>query len=159
VGAVTGYIFLIIIFIIVYIKFRMYRFITAKQSLMYSTYAFTLDTHSAVYVRQICLSREYFYKLLVFTVPVEGTYRFWSNSTVDTFGYLYHYSFHPVDPSRNHIVSNHGGCKAGQFLIHHRLKSNTTYMLVVTTYWGDETGHFSITSAGPAFLDFDRLSK
>jgi hypothetical protein len=83
------------------------------------------------------------------TVPTSGTYTFTSDSSLDTYGCLYSYSFDPSDPSRNLITSDDDGGVGNQFQISRALQYGQTYVLVVTTFNNREAGSFSIRAMGP----------
>jgi hypothetical protein len=65
-----------------------------------------------------------------------------------TYGYLYENSFDPNNPNINLLIRNLYGC-GDQFEFTAALESNTTYILVVTTYLSNITGAFSVFASGP----------
>jgi hypothetical protein len=129
------------------------------QPVLYPTYSSVLDNRSAIYAREVCLLPNYFYEALVFNVSIAGDYTFWSHSDINTYGYLYHDVFNPLQPATNRIISDDAGCNNKQFHFTRRLHPNTTYILVVTTYRANAIGRFSIISGGPTAIQFFRSSE
>jgi hypothetical protein len=76
-------------------------------------------------------------------------YTFFSKSDMDTYGYLYKDNFNPNIPYINVLAQNDGDCDNDQFMFTVALESNITYILVVTTYYSDITGAFSVVASGP----------
>jgi hypothetical protein len=92
-------------------------------------------------------------------VVEDGYYSFASNSTIDTYGYVYKSSFNPFDPSMNLIGSDdQQGCE-NQFKLITYLQTSTIYILVVTTYYSNKTGPFSIIALGPNNITLKRSSE
>jgi hypothetical protein len=119
-------------------------------------YESLLDKHSATYARDVCLLPNYFYEALAFNVSIAGEYSFWSDSDINTYGYLYRNDFNPFQPTRYLLSSDDDLCDNKQFRIVYRLLPNTTFILVVTSAAMNTTGRFSIISAGPTAVRFVR---
>jgi len=79
----------------------------------------------------------------------DGDYTLGSESTIDTYGYIYKDQFNPYDPSMNQVKEDDGGGCNDQFKLFVYLQTNTTYILVVTTWHPEVVGPFSIMGAGP----------
>jgi hypothetical protein len=82
-------------------------------------------------------SAKYYYEAIMISVPVTDGYYIGSNSTIDTYGYLYLNSFNSLNIAENLVTGDDDkGDKGGdsQFLIEMELISTKTYILVVTTY-------------------------
>jgi hypothetical protein len=124
-----------------------------------SVYESLLDKHSATYARDVCLLPNYFYEALAFNVSIAGEYSFWSDSDINTYGYLYRNDFNPFQPTRYLLSVNNGKCHKKQFHIARHLYPNTRYILVVTSAGVNATGGFSIISAGPTAVRFVRLGQ
>jgi hypothetical protein len=122
-------------------------------------YESTLDGHSAIFARQVCLVSDYFYEPLEFTVSIAGNYSFWSHSTIDTFGHLYHDDFNLFQSAMNQLSSNDDSCGNGQFQIFDSLLPNKKHVLVITSFGVSKTSDFSLISAGSMSIQFIRLSK
>jgi hypothetical protein len=120
-----------------------------------------LNSTGASFSLNICQSPNYFYEALSFIVPVEGHYRFWSLSPINTRGDLYKDDFDPGSPSKHRLVSNNIGCSEGQFLLYYFLRIQVKYILVVATPLPSPyiTGNLSIVAAGPANVDFTPLGE
>jgi hypothetical protein len=76
-------------------------------------------------------------------------YTFFSESNIVTHGYLYKNNFDPNNPYINLLIHNVYGCVNDQFKLTAALESNSTYILVVTTYYSNTTGAFSVFASGP----------
>jgi hypothetical protein len=114
-----------------------------------SVYESLLSKHSAIYAREVSLLPNYFYEALAFNVSITGNYTFWSNSEINTYGYLYCDDFNPFQPLVNRLTEDDSRCGKGQFHIAHHLLRNMKYVLVVTTHGVNAAGRFWIISAGP----------
>ena len=127
--------------------------------LVQSTYSSELTTNTQVYSPWSCNINIYPYQAIRINVFVTGDYRFWSNSGINMYGSIYRSTFDPSDPSSNLIASRYDGCRNSQFRLSHSLQTNTTYILVVTTYDTGMTGAFSIAVVGVAKISFTRIGE
>ena len=130
-----------------------------NTSVVQSTYASTLTTESAIYSRGSCLSVNYFYEAIEISTVTGAYYAFWSNSTLDMYGYIYKNTFNPFNPSINLLSQDDNECFNMQFLLRVQLQANTTYVLVATTYRPNRMGNFSIIISGPAKVTLNRISE
>ena len=96
----------------------------------------------------------YYYEAIMISVPETGYYFLYSNSNIDTFGYLYSNSFDPLNIEKNLITGDDDKADDLQFLLQHEFKSTNIYILVVTTRDQLVLGSFSIFSAGPKQVTF-----
>jgi hypothetical protein len=93
------------------------------------------------------------------TVITTGLYSIWSDSTVDTYGYIYKDNFDSLKPFENLFSQHSGSCNVGQFKLIIDLQADTTYILVVTTYRPNMTGNFSIFVSGPDNVTLSPISE
>jgi hypothetical protein len=116
-----------------------------------SYYSGILSTTSGIYTRpETTPGSNFYYEAIKVRVYTNGKYTFTSISSLDTYGYLYANAFDPSFPSQNLIESDDDSGGGGQFRINATLSSLQTYILVVTTFYPDRMGAFSITALGPA---------
>ena len=73
---------------------------------------------------------------------------------MDTYGYLYNSTFHPMIPSQNLIDQNDDDAGNHQFKLVSFFQSAATYLLVVTTYYINTTGSFTLTVTGEGSVTF-----
>ena len=90
----------------------------------------------------------YHYETLQITVMKTGLYVVWSKSEMDTYGYLYKGEFDPLQPFGNLLAQHSGKCNQGQLKFIRTFDANTRYVLVVTTYYSNVTGNFTILISG-----------
>lgn len=86
-------------------------------------------------------------------------YGFSSDSRIDTFGEIHTGHFNPFNPRENLLSRNDDGCGNHQFKLVTHLHSNTTYVLIVTTYISNVTGAVLILASGPKNIVFKRISE
>ncbi len=80
-----------------------------------------------------------------------GTYTFTSSGTIaDNYGYLYQGNFYPSYPQYNIIAQNDDGAGGRNFRLTATLRSDITYIIVVTTLRAGDTGSFTIVASDPA---------
>jgi hypothetical protein len=129
----------------------------ARLSVVQSTYS--RNTSGETYFPDKCATRNQYYQALRFNISVSGTYEFSSESSMETYGYLYRDTFDPVDPSRNLIANSNSSCANQQFWLQPFLQANSTYILLVTTLHANMTGALSVMSQGVANVSFTRLGE
>jgi hypothetical protein len=130
-----------------------------NTSLVTTVYASVLSNDSASFSREKCVLPNFFYVALEFNVSIHGYYSIWSESTINTYGYLYDDVFSPYQPNMNQLASDYGGCGDGQFGIVYMLLTHTRYVFVVTTRLPNETGNFLLKAYGPASVHFIPLGE
>ena len=92
------------------------------------------------------------------TVPLTGPYRFTSNSTIDTWGYLYNGTFLPTSTSFNLITSDDNSGTNNQFKLTQVLQANETYVLVATTHDPFVTGAYTVIVFGLVEVNIVRMN-
>jgi hypothetical protein len=100
----------------------------------------------------------HYFTAIRLNVSTDGTYSFFSNSTIDSYGYLYNGSFNVSKPLLNVMLENDNSRGNRQFLIVAALQRNKTYILVYTTTLPLTTGRFQITICGPSIVDLGQLN-
>jgi hypothetical protein len=125
---------------------------------MQFNYSSELTIYSPKYCRDYIKSN-YYYQTLQINVHAEDTYTLWSESTIDTYGYIYKNGFDPLQPFENLLFQHGGYCNQGQLKFIVDLQANTRYILVVTTYFPNTTGIFSIFISGQNNVNVKKFSK
>jgi hypothetical protein len=90
-------------------------------------------------------------------VQENGTYRFKSNSTIITYGYIYKNDFNPSNPDDISLAHSKYTCDKYHFDFIAYLQINTTYILVVTTRDPNVQGNFSIIVTGPNNISLNHI--
>ncbi|CAF1504202.1 unnamed protein product [Adineta steineri] len=90
----------------------------------------------------------YYYQAIQIKTDTNGIYSFISNSSMDTYGYIYNNSFNPLYSSQNLIKSDDNSGNNRQFRINLPLVSHHTYVLIITTQEENIKGNFSIKVIG-----------
>ena len=124
---------------------------------MYSMYLSELTADSQTYSRD-CRISNYYYETIQVNVNETAYYSIESNSSVDTFGYIYEDSFNPFNPSENLLSQSNDQCN-DQFKLVTNLQVSSTYVLVVTTFGPNVTGEISIIVSGPNNVSFNPISE
>ncbi|CAF1210287.1 unnamed protein product [Adineta ricciae] len=133
---------------------------TTSPSIIQSIYPSALTDFSATYCRKIyCYPPSYSYQAIQINVSTSGYYTIVSNSSMDTYGYLYNGTFDPSFTSQNLIIENDNSAEHEQFGFAYALQSAGTYVVVVTTYSARITGAFSLIMIGPGTVNYDQLNK
>jgi hypothetical protein len=127
--------------------------------LVHSTYTSQLNTTSETFSRDQCALLTYYYEAIRVRVSIDGYYLFCSNSSIDTYGYIYHTAFDPFDLSSDLLADDNDGCDNQQFRLCLHLQTNTTYILVVTTNAPSMTGALSVTVVRGAEVAFTRIGR
>lgn len=74
---------------------------------------------------------------------------FASTDNMDAYGYIYQGNFYPSYPQYTIITEDDESGENNQFKMAAPLRSDITYILVVTTYEPDTIGSYGVTVAGP----------
>lgn len=123
-----------------------------------SQYLSVLNDSTQTYCRQDpCPNTFYYFQAIEITISTTGVYTIASNSSMDTFGYLYTDNFIPAVPTVHLISSDDESAGNHQFMLNIMLQAYTKYILVVTTYTAVTTGSFSIIATGPDLLSFSSI--
>ena len=125
-----------------------------------------MDTHSQVYCRDRCSSADYqydfdddyYYEMIVVNISKAGNVTIKSQSSMNTYGYLYENSFDPFDKSSNLLMEDDNSGDNEQFKMTAFLQPSTLYVLVVTTFSPHVMGHFSIIASGLSSISLTRES-
>jgi hypothetical protein len=116
----------------------------------------TADTQT--YTRE-CGRSSYYYETIEVNVQETGNYSFGSISNIQTYGYIYEDSFDPFNPTQNLLSQDGYGCGMYKFQFTTWLQVNTTYVLVVTTFFPNVQGNFSVHVIGPNNVSLNRTSE
>ncbi|CAF0761821.1 unnamed protein product [Adineta steineri] len=128
-----------------------------NSSIVQSIYSSVLTEKHLTYSRTGCDLSKYYYEAIQMNVNESRYYSLNSNSSIDTYGYMYTGNFYPSGPSINSVRENgasFGEHKSGLRVF---LQSTTANILVVTTYSPNITGRFSIIVSGINNVTFERL--
>ncbi|CAF3957613.1 unnamed protein product, partial [Adineta steineri] len=123
-------------------------------SAMQSNYSSELTTNSQTYSRD-CRKSNYYYETIRVNVVENAYYALSSDSTMDTYGYIYKDDFNPLNPFENLLSQNYRSCSYEDFNLIVYLHSDTKYILVVTTSSPNKTGKFFILTSGPNNITLD----
>ncbi|CAF3430878.1 unnamed protein product [Rotaria sp. Silwood1] len=93
-------------------------------------------------------SRCSYYGTFDLSVPKSGFYSISGNSAIDTYGYLYSGCFIPTSPDSNLLNSDDDSGGNGQFRLVMYLEPDVLYILVTTTYAGDDIGPYTVIVSG-----------
>lgn len=107
----------------------------------------------------MCGAPNHFYEAIQVKVIVSGWYVFSSSTRIEARAYLYQNYFNPTNPGENYLSQEGLSCSNGQFRLTFDLQSNTTYVLLVTTFSAEQTGDFEIYASGTSKVTFERISK
>lgn len=122
-----------------------------------SSYSSKLTSDSPKYCRDY-QKPNYHYQTLQIDVMTTDTYTLWSESEIDTYGYIYKDDFDSLQPFGNLFLQHSGKCNQGQLKFIVDLQINTKYILVVTTYYPNTTGNFTIFISGENNVTINRFS-
>ncbi|CAF0778639.1 unnamed protein product [Adineta ricciae] len=129
----------------------------SSQITIQSNYSSEITTNSPKYCRDY-KSRSYHYETLEINVKKPGPYVIWSESEYDTYGYLYKDNFDPLQPFGNLLFQHSGKCNQHQLKFFVDLEANIKYILVITTYYPNHTGNFSIFISGDNDVTINRFN-
>ena len=121
-------------------------------------YSSKLTVDTPTYYRD-CEIPQCHYETLEINVVTKGVYVLWSESNINTYGYIYKNNFNSLKPLENLLLKHDGYCNDGQFKLIIDLEINTRYVLVVTTHRPNTIGNFSIFISGPDNVTVNHISK
>ena len=121
-------------------------------------YSSKLTVDSPTYYRD-CEIPQCHYETLEINVVTKGVYVLWSESNINTYGYIYKNDFDSLKPLENLLSQHNGYCNDEQFKLFIDLEINTRYVLVVTTHRPNTIGNFSIFISGPDNVTVNYISK
>lgn len=124
-----------------------------------SKYSSALTVNSLMYCRQSsCVQPDTYYEAIRIHVPHTGNYTFTSISAIDTYGSMYNNTFISLVPYQNVLISDDDSGDNSQFLFTILLQTIGNYTLVVTTFYPNVLGSFSIVATGPKSVSFSRIN-
>jgi hypothetical protein len=121
-------------------------------------YSSELTENGQTYSRN-CRISNYYYETIQMNVVTAGFYSISGKSPLDIYGYIYKDNFNPLNPFENLYSQNGFSCDGRQFTLTTNLQIGTAYVLVVTTFYPNETGAFSIFVSGPDNISLNRTSE
>ena len=86
-----------------------------------------------------------------------GLFNIRSNSSLDTFGYIFNTTLHQIGNASGAVIFDDQSGGNNQFLITVYLQAMFNYTLIVTTYYPNNRGPFSVGAAGGAPVTFFAL--
>ncbi len=113
-----------------------------------SMYSSELAANSQTYSPISC-GMPHYYEAIQVNIVESGCYQFSSNSTIDTYGFIYENNFDPFNPTMNELAEDDDGNNNNQFKLIISMQVNTTYVLIVTTHDPNVTGVYSVLVTGP----------
>ncbi len=121
-------------------------------------YSSKLTVDSPTYYRDCEVPRCHYETFEIYVV-INGVYVLWSESEINTYGYIYKHDFNSLKPLENLLSKHDGYCNEGKFKLFVDLEINTRYVLVVTTHRPNTIGNFSIVISGPSNVTLNHISK
>ena len=103
-------------------------------------YSSILTKNNPKFYRRKSFRSIFYYEAIQVNVSITGTYTLKSNSTMETYGYLYIHSFSSSNILNNLLIEDDDSGNDNQFQIKYVLQQNIQYVLVVTTYRSRVTG-------------------
>lgn len=123
-----------------------------------SAYSSALNDTTQTYChRDPCTDTFYYFEAIQLNISTTANYIIFSNSTMNTYGYIYKDGFIPVQRNIYLIQSDDDSGNNQQFMFNIILQANANYILVVTTFSSHVTGAFSIIATGPQPVAFSRI--
>lgn len=130
------------------------------MSIQSTYYSSELTSDSQNYSRTGCWTLEYYYEAIEINVSETGGYSIISNSTMNTYGYIYENNFDVFNLTKNLIAEDdESGCDDHQFKLTKQLRVETRYILIVTTFDPNRFETFSVVVIGPKNVSFNRISE
>ncbi len=127
------------------------------SSVFQSIYSSALTKNSSTYSFIDCVVANRYYEAIEVKVAGTGCYSIISKSNINTFGHLNKEYFNPLNPNFNLFLQDSDNINDTQFEFITQLQVNTTYVLIVTTYFPNVTGNFSITVSGSNNVSLNRI--
>jgi hypothetical protein len=109
-----------------------------------------------MYPRINCEQADYHYEAILMNVITAGFYSLQSYDNISTYASIYKNDFNRFNISQNLLSNSSLDCTISDSIY---LETNTTYILIVTTYYPNVTGAFWIFLFGPNKVSFNRTSK
>ncbi|CAF1171017.1 unnamed protein product [Adineta steineri] len=127
-----------------------------NSSAVQTVYASKLTTNSSTYFLD-CWESSNYYEAIQVNVHTGGVYTLFSKSNMNTHGAIYKDCFNPSNPYENQLPYGDDRCNPNQFRFRIALETNITYILLVTTWFANITGAFSIFVSGPNHVDLKNI--
>ncbi len=121
-------------------------------------YSSALTVNSQTYSRN-CRISNYYYETIQVNAITTGVYSLSGKSEFDIYGYIYKDNFNPLNPFENLLLENGVSCDDRQFVLTTILDTGVTYVLVVTTFFPNETGNFTIFVSGRNNVSLNHTSE
>lgn len=129
-----------------------HRYCALGVAYILTAYDSSLTSYSDTYSRPGA-DGDVAYQRFLITTEVSGTYTFYTDSALDTYGYLYTPIFDKTSPQLNLIASDDDSAGAVQFLISYKLEAGRRYELIATTYSPNQLGPFTLIIRGPTSVN------
>ena len=108
-----------------------------------------------------CIRSYYYYETLRLTAVTHGDYVFSTGKSSDVHMRLYENHFDPLNPGQNLVPMEPYGCfnveREGRYAV--QLRSDTMYVLLVTTSLPKQITPFSIDVYGPSNVTLQHFGK
>ena len=99
----------------------------------------------------------YYYKPIGFMTATSGDYVIQSNSTLDTYGYIFNSTVRQITGVSGALMSDDESGGNSQFLMTISVQAMFNYTLIATTFAANVTGPFSVSATGDPPLTFFAL--
>ena len=121
-----------------------------------SFYASALTSNSLIFCRSgnCSVNRYFYYQPIGFTTTTSGDYDIRSNSSLDTYGYIFNSTVHQITGVSGAVMFDDDSGGYHQFRMTVSVRPMFNYTLIVTTYAANITGPFSISATGDPPLTF-----
>ena len=103
-------------------------------------------------------STNHSYDLFAVIASTTDNYTLATQTSINTYGYLYFPSFNATSPLSNVVASNDDFAGTRACGIRYTLQAGIRYFLVVTNYYPSQTGSYTLFVKGPALVNITRLS-
>ncbi|CAF3722778.1 unnamed protein product [Rotaria sordida] len=122
---------------------------TVNLYMMNVTLSSTLTNNSETFNHPYGQGMIYYYEVFEVTVPVDGDYIILkSHSSIPTSGLIYKENFYANSPNINLLAIGYDSDENIQFQFNLYFKSNTRYILVITTVTSQTTGNYTLLASG-----------
>ena len=108
---------------------------------------------------QNCDWESFYYQSFEIKVLENRYYSIWSHAEIDTYGYIYEKNFDSPNPKDNLLIEDDDDNGDKQFKFELPLYNDTTYILVVTTFYPMDIGNITIYMSGLKNVNIKPLSK
>lgn len=123
-----------------------------------TTISSSLTTKSLTYDRTGTTGNKYYYEAYEVYASSEGDYIFMSNSSIDTYGYLYEGNFDPKDTYENLMETDDEAGGVSQFRLIGYLQVNIRYIIVISTYYPLTTGNYQLIISDSPSVNIRKLN-